>query len=146
MLDIQAVVEIMQTNIIPISTSLVIGMIVSWLLFRPKISKRDEYITELEKSTKKNVAPAKPFDPYKIIKYPLSTEKSIRQIEFDNKLVFIVAPKSTKADVKRAVKELFKVNVEKVNVQHSFKGRKKAYIRLSPDSLASDVSADLGLI
>jgi chromosome segregation ATPase len=26
----------------------------SWLLFRPKLSKRDKYITELEKSTKKN--------------------------------------------------------------------------------------------
>jgi len=33
-----------------------------------------------EQETPKSV-----FDPYKVIKHPLSTEKSIRQIEFDNK-------------------------------------------------------------
>jgi len=86
------------------------------------------------------------FDPYKIIKYPLSTEKSIRQIEFDNKLTFVVDRKATKPQIKKAVEELFKVKVIKVNTQNSFKGEKRAYVKLSPESLASDVSADLGLI
>ena len=86
------------------------------------------------------------FDPYEIIKYPLSTEKSIRQIEFDNKLVFAVHPRATKSDVRRAVQELFKVRVIKINIQNSFSGEKKAYVKLGPESLASDVSADLGLI
>lgn len=86
------------------------------------------------------------FDPYRIIKFPLSTEKSIRQIEFENKLTFVVNQKAKKAEIKQAVEELFKVKVLKVNVQNSFKGQKKAYIKLSPESLASDVSADLGLI
>ncbi len=55
MLDIKAIIDIMQTNIIiPVSVSLLIGIIGSWLLLRPKVSKRDKYITELEKSTKKN--------------------------------------------------------------------------------------------
>jgi ribosomal protein L23 len=85
-------------------------------------------------------------DPYDIIKYPLSTEKSIRQIEFDNKLVFAVHPRSTKLDVKQAVEKLFKVKVVKVNIQNSFQGQKRAYVKLGADSLASDVSADLGLI
>ena len=85
-------------------------------------------------------------DPYQIIKYPLSTEKSIRQIEFENKLTFVVHPRATKNDVKRAVEELFKVKVAKVNMQNSFTGQKKAYVKLGPESLASDVSADLGLI
>ncbi|MBU0457096.1 MAG: 50S ribosomal protein L23 [Nanoarchaeota archaeon] len=86
------------------------------------------------------------FDPYEIIKFPLSTEKSIRQIEFDNKIVFVINPRATKPDVKRAVEEMFKVKVIKVNIQNSFTGRKKAYVQLSPESLASDISADLGLI
>jgi ribosomal protein L23 len=90
--------------------------------------------------------PQEKFDPYKIIRYPLSTEKSIRQIEFDNKLVFAVHPQSTKSDVKKAVELLFKVKVAKVNIQNSFQGIKKAYVKLGPESLASDVSADLGLI
>ncbi len=90
--------------------------------------------------------PTVEFDPYKIIKYPLSTEKAIRQIEFDNKLVFVVHPQSTKQDVKKAVEELFKVKVAKVNIQNSFQGQKRAYVKLGGDHLASDVSADLGLI
>ncbi len=86
------------------------------------------------------------FDPYEILKYPLSTEKMIRQIEFDNKIVFAVHPRATKWDVKRAVETLFKVKVVKVNIQNSFSGEKKAFVKLSPEHLASDVSADLGLI
>lgn len=88
----------------------------------------------------------KEFDPYKIIKHPLSTEKSIRQIEFDNKLTFVVDRNTTKPEIKRAVEELFKVKVVKINTQNSFKGQKRAHVKLSPESLASDVSADLGLI
>ena len=86
------------------------------------------------------------FDHYKIIKYSLSTEKSIRQIEFDNKLVFAVHSQTTKSDVKRAVEELFNVKVAKVNIHNSFQGGKRAYVKLGGESLASDVSADLGLI
>ncbi len=86
------------------------------------------------------------FDPYAIIKNPLSTEKNIRQIESDNKLVFAVYPSATKADVKKAVEQLYNVKVIKVNIDNSFTGVKKAYVKLSPENLASDVSADLGLI
>lgn len=86
------------------------------------------------------------FDPYKIIKFPLSTEKSIQQIEFDNKLSFVVDSKATKADIKKAVEELFKVKVVQVNLQNSFRGEKRAYVRLARNFSASDVSADLGLI
>ena len=58
------------------------------------------------------------FDPYQILKYPLSTEKSIRQIEFENKLVFVVDRKATKPAVKKAVEELFKVKVAAVNIHN----------------------------
>ena len=86
------------------------------------------------------------FDPYTIIKYPLSTEKSIRLVEYENKLVFVVSAKSTKADVKKAVETLFKVKVLQVNIQNSITGKKKAYVKLSKEHLASDVGADLGMI
>lgn len=86
------------------------------------------------------------FDPYAVLKAPLSTEKSIRQIEFENKLVFAVDRNATKRDVKRAVEQLFKVKVAAVNIQNAFQGTKRAYVRLAGGSLASDVSADLGLI
>ena len=86
------------------------------------------------------------FDPYEIIKSPVSTEKGIRQIEFENKLIFVVHSRATKQDVKRAVEQLFKVKVSHVNIQNSIRGEKRAYVRLASGSLASDVSADLGLI
>jgi len=105
----------------------------------------------MAKTTQKNAEPVTQevvdrFDPYAVLKYPLSTEKSIRQIEFDNKLVFAVSPASTKADVKKAVETLFKVKVVSVNLHNAFKGQKRAFVKLAPSSLASDVSADLGLI
>ena len=99
-----------------------------------------------EKKIKKPVQVEEEVDHYQVILYPLSTEKSIRQIEFDNKLVFVVNPRATKIDVKKAVEGLFNVKVAKVNIQNSFKGEKRAYVKLTADSLASDVSADLGLI
>lgn len=86
------------------------------------------------------------FDPYKIIKSALSTEKVIRQVEFDNKLTFVVDSQASKGDVKKAVEELFKVKVMKVNLHNSFRGQRRAYVKLSPAHLASDVSADLGMI
>lgn len=86
------------------------------------------------------------FDPYTVLKAPLSTEKCIRQIEYENKLVFVVDNAATKQDVRRAVEQLFKVKVAAVNIQNAFQGEKRAYVRLASGSLASDVSADLGLI
>jgi large subunit ribosomal protein L23 len=111
-------------------------------LEKSKISQRKKKEVKVDQTPKQ----VEEFDPYKIIKFPLSTEKSIRQIEFDNKLTFVVDRKATKPQIKKAIEELFKVKVIKVNTQHSFKGQKRAYIKLSPESLASDVSADLGLI
>lgn len=85
-------------------------------------------------------------DPYQILLYPLSTEKSIRKIEFENKLAFAVHAAATKQDVKAAVEIQFKVKVAHVNLQNSFTGKKIAYVKLKPESIASDISADLGLI
>ncbi|MDP3640758.1 MAG: 50S ribosomal protein L23 [Nanoarchaeota archaeon] len=89
---------------------------------------------------------AEVFDPYQILQRPLSTEKSLRQMEFENKLSFVIDPRATKPEVKRAVEELFSVKVLGVNVQNAFKGEKRALVKLSAASSASDIGADLGLI
>ncbi len=85
-------------------------------------------------------------DPYHVLKHPVSTEKTVRMIEAENKLVFVVDKKATKSDVKKAMEELFKVKVKKVNLLNSLDGKKKAYIQLASSHLASDLSAELGLI
>ena len=113
---------------------------------KPVLQKGKRSALNPDKISNEKVSGEELFDPYQIIKSPLSTEKSIRQIEFDNKLMFVVHSRATKLDVKKAVEILFKVKVSKINIHNSFKGEKRAYVKLSPESLASDVSAELGLI
>ncbi len=83
---------------------------------------------------------------FDIIKYPLSTEKSIRLLEAENKLVFVVNINATRGDVKKAVEELFKVNVLRVNTIMTQHGEKRAYVKLSPQNRAIDIATDLGLM
>lgn len=84
-------------------------------------------------------------DAKNIIKYPVSTEKSLRTMESENKLLFVVDKKATKADVKRAVEELFKVKVVDVNTS-IIAGKKKAYVKLSEQNPAIDVATQLGMV
>ena len=86
------------------------------------------------------------FDPYKIIKYPLNTEKAVRLMDIDNKMLFIVDRKSKKSEIKKAVEEAFGVKVIKVNTLIDHKGNKRAYVRLSPDTPAMDINTKLGLM
>jgi len=85
-------------------------------------------------------------DPYEVILYPLMTESASLMVEKENKLVFIVNLKATKADVKRAVEQLYEVKVEKVNIVVTPDGRKKAFVKLYPEYKASDVAIKLGIL
>jgi large subunit ribosomal protein L23 len=85
-------------------------------------------------------------DPYKIIKYPLATEKSVRLMESENKLVFIVHKKARKAEIKKALEEMFKVKVLKVTTTILPSDKKKAYVQLSAETPAIDIATQLGLI
>ncbi len=81
-----------------------------------------------------------------ILKYPLSTEKSLRLLESENKLVFIVDLKATKKQVREAFEKAFNVKVQQVNLVITPKGLKKAYIKLSPESPALDIATQLGMM
>jgi len=85
-------------------------------------------------------------DPYDVISYPLMTEVASRLLETENKLVFIVNLKAGKADIRRAVEELYEVSVEKVNVLITSKGQKKAFVKLHPDFKAVDIAIKLGIL
>ena len=49
-----------------------------------------------------------------IIKYPISTEKAIRIMDSTNTLSFVVANGANKASIRKAVEDMFKVEVKKV--------------------------------
>jgi len=85
-------------------------------------------------------------DPYEVILYPMMTEITSRILETENKLVFIVNIRADKADIKRAVEELYEVRVTKVNVLITPKGEKKAFVKLHPDYSAADVAIKLGIL
>ncbi|MCL2134311.1 MAG: 50S ribosomal protein L23 [Candidatus Bathyarchaeota archaeon] len=85
-------------------------------------------------------------DNNEIISYPLMTESASLMVEKDNKLIFIVSLKAGKADIKKAVEELYEVKVSKVNLQITNQGVKKAYVKLTEEFKASDVAIKLGIL
>jgi large subunit ribosomal protein L23 len=80
---------------------------------------------------------------YQILRRPVITEKGLAVKENQNTLVFQVAPKATKTEIKEAVQGIFKVKVRSVRTANfpgkerrrgKFAGHrpdwKKAYVRL----------------
>nr|CAB3485028.1 unnamed protein product [Digitaria exilis] len=74
-------------------------------------------------------------DQYQILKYPLTTESAMKKIEDNNTLVFIVDLKADKKKIKAAVNTLIRPD-----------GKKKAYVKLTPDYDALDVANKIGII
>jgi len=85
-------------------------------------------------------------DPYKIVKYPLSTEKTIRLMEAENKLVFVVDKKAKKSEIKKAIEDMFKVEVISVKTLTDMGGKKRAYVEFSKKTPAIDIATQLGLM
>jgi large subunit ribosomal protein L23Ae len=85
-------------------------------------------------------------DKHAIIKYPLTTESSMKLIEDSNTLVFIVDIKANKRQIKAAIKELHNIDCEKINTLITPKGLKKSYVKLTKDYDALDVANRIGVI
>ena len=65
-------------------------------------------------------------EPYQVILRPLVTEKGTHRATRVNQYTFEVNPQADKADVRRAVEELFDVKVTKVRTQNR-KGKPRRY-------------------
>ena len=85
-------------------------------------------------------------EAHEVIKYPLATEKSIRLMESENKLVFVVDNKATKPEIKKAIETMFKAKVVEVNTHNSVSGQKRAYVTLSKETPAIDIATTLGIM
>jgi large subunit ribosomal protein L23 len=85
--------------------------------------------------------------PHQVIVRPLLTEKGMHRATRHNAYSFEVVASATKADVRRAVEEMFNVKVEKIAVQNRLgktrrsrmkrttaKTWKKAIVTLKPDN------------
>lgn len=84
--------------------------------------------------------------PHQVLVRPLVTEKGMHRANRQNAYAFEVVTEATKADIRRAVEELFNVKVDKVAVQNRLgktrrsrtrrttaKPWKKAVVKLKPE-------------
>ncbi|QEU62792.1 Rpl25 [Kluyveromyces lactis] len=70
----------------------------------------------------------------------------MKKVEDGNTLVFKVSLKANKYQIKKAVKELYEVDVLSVNTLVRPNGTKKAYVRLTADFDALDIANRIGYI
>ncbi len=104
------------------------------------VSQKKAIFAKPAKKIKSNV-----LDAHVVIKFPLSTEKGIRMMESENKLLFVVDQRASKKDVKDAVEKLYASKVVGVNTFIMY-GQKRAYVRFDKSTPAINVATNLGLI
>ena len=79
------------------------------------------------------------------IRNPHVTEKAMNDMDFQNKLQFIVEDDASKPEVRNAIQDQYDVTVTKVNTQVTPKGTKKATVTLSDDDDAQEVASRIGV-
>merc|ERR1712080_812118 len=117
------------------------------VFLRPRFSRpRTLRIPKCPKYPRRSVPGRPKLDRFRIVKYPLTTESSMKKIEDNNTLVFIVDKRANKNHIKDAVKKLYDIDISKVNTLIRPDGEKKAYVRLASDYDALDVANKIGII
>ncbi len=96
---------------------------------------------EIEKASDAEVANA-----FSTIKFVLMTEKSVRAVEGQNKLVFITRRDARRDEIKKAVEAAFGSPVSKVRTMIDQDGRKKAFVKFRNEGAAGDIAIKLGII
>jgi len=80
-----------------------------------------------------------------VVHHPLVTEKAMDEMDFANKLQFVVDTDATKTEIREEVESRFEVTVTDVNTQVTPRGQKKATLRLSEEDDAQDVASRIGV-
>ena len=98
------------------------------------------------KYLKKSVLRENTFDRYSILLSPCTSERFYKKMENENTIIFYVAQKANKTQIKAAFKEAFGVVPQRVNTMNTILGRKKAFIKLPKTNEASEVANKIGLL
>ena len=80
-----------------------------------------------------------------VIEYPWVTETAMNEMDFQNKLQFIVDLDADKPTIKDEIEDQYEVSIEKINTQVTMKGTKKATVTLSEDDDAQEVASRIGV-
>ncbi|MCL5983417.1 MAG: 50S ribosomal protein L23 [Thermoplasmatales archaeon] len=81
---------------------------------------------------------------HRILLHAYVTEKSMDEMERLNKLEFVVDRRANRAEVKRAIEELYSCKVAKVNMKIVRSG-KIATVRFAKDYSAEDIGTRAGV-
>ncbi|CAH7690299.1 60S ribosomal protein L23 [Phakopsora pachyrhizi] len=103
---------------------------------RPKTLR----LSRKPKYPRTSVPHAPRMDAYRTLVRPLNTESAMKKIEDNNTLLFIVDIKVNKKQIAEAVKKLYDVTPLRVNTLIRPDGKKKAFVRLTPDVDALDIA------
>jgi len=79
------------------------------------------------------------------VKYPYVTEKAMNEMDYRNKLQFMVATDADKPTITDEIEERFDVSITNVQTQVTPRGEKKATVTLSEDDDAQDVASRIGV-
>jgi len=80
-----------------------------------------------------------------IIEHPLVTEQAMNEMDFKNKLLFLVDLDATKPEIRDEIQDRYNVVVDDVNTQITSKGKKKATVTLSDDDDATEIASRIGV-
>ncbi|WP_137284882.1 50S ribosomal protein L23 [Halorussus salinisoli] len=80
-----------------------------------------------------------------VIEYPWVTEKAMNEMDFENKLQFIVDLDADKPEIREEIENQYEVTIEKVNTMVTMNGDKKATVTLSEDDDAQEVASRIGV-
>lgn len=85
-------------------------------------------------------------DEFSIVRYPLTTESAMKQIESQSTLTFIVDVRASKPQIKAAIEKLYQVKVAQVRTLIRPDNQKKAFVRLTADYDALDVASKINIV
>ncbi len=81
-----------------------------------------------------------------IIKSPYVTEKVTSMIDSNDTLEFLVNIRATKPEIKKALEDLYDVDVLAVRTMITSQGQKKAVVKLAGEGSANELATRLGLL
>lgn len=79
-----------------------------------------------------------------VLLHPIVTEKTMRLMDENNCLEFLVRRTSTKGDIKKAVETLFSCQVDTVNTRITREG-KRAVVKFGGETSAEDIGMRIGV-
>jgi large subunit ribosomal protein L23Ae len=115
----------------------------------PSFKRSKRSLLKLKRKPKvirKSIEREKTWDKFSILLSPCSSERFYKKMENENTIIFYVAQKANKQEIKKAFKDAFNVLPQRVNTMNTILGRKKAFIKLPKGSEASEIASKIGLI